>query len=147
MVFHWSLSDNKPPQVFKTLFSILAVLNSVVAWMVSTHPLISKSSSPFNNPLLTVLKAPITIGIISTFLFHSFFKSLARSRFLSFFSLLLCSQPVQHNPQFCKFSFFCLLIIIRSGLRAEIIIIIIIIIYSFRVFPSVLADGFSLEFE
>ena len=28
-----------------------------------------------------------------------------------------------------------------------IIIIIIIIIYSFRVFTSVLADGFSLEFE
>ena len=56
--------------------------------------------------------------------------------------------------------FFFLLIIIRSGLLAKIrwsvymsiiitiiIIIIIINIYSFRVFTSVLADGFSLEFE
>ena len=32
--------------------------------MVSTRPLISKASSPFNNPLVTVPKAPITIGII-----------------------------------------------------------------------------------
>ena len=31
-------------------------------------------------------KAPITIGIIVTFMFHSFFNSLARSRYLSLFS-------------------------------------------------------------
>ena len=31
-------------------------------------------------------KAPITIGTIVTFMFHSFFNSLARSRYLSFFS-------------------------------------------------------------
>ena len=40
--------------------------------MVSTRPPASKSSSPFNNPLITVPKAPITIGIIVTFMFHSF---------------------------------------------------------------------------
>ena len=61
MVFHWSLSDSKSPQVFRTFLSILVVLNNVVVWMVSTRVLISKSSSPFNNPLVTV---PITIGII-----------------------------------------------------------------------------------
>ena len=32
MVFHWSLSNSKSPQ------SILAVLNNVVVWMVSTRP-------------------------------------------------------------------------------------------------------------
>ena len=32
--------------------------------MVSTHPPTSTSSSPFYNPLVTVPKAPITIGII-----------------------------------------------------------------------------------
>ena len=55
--------------------------------MVSTHYLISVSSSPFINPLVTVLRAPITIGIDVTFIFHSFFSYQARSRYLSFFSL------------------------------------------------------------
>ena len=86
MVFHWSLSDNKSPQVSRTLLSILAVLNNAVVWMVSTCPPTSKSSSPFINPFVTVPNAPITIGIIVTCMFHSFFNSVARSRYLSFFS-------------------------------------------------------------
>ena len=86
MVFHWSLSDSKSPQVSSTLLSILAVLNNVVVWMVSTRLPTSKSSCLFNNPLVTVPKAPITIGIILTFIFLSFFNSQARSRYLSFFS-------------------------------------------------------------
>ena len=53
--------------------------------MVSTWPPTSKSSRPFNNPLVTVPKAPITIGIIVTFMFHSLLNSLARSRYLSLF--------------------------------------------------------------
>ena len=86
MVFHWSLSDSKSPQVSRTLLRILAILNNAVVWMVSTRPPSSKSSSPFSNPLVTVLNAPIIIGIIVTCMFHSFFISLARSRYLSFFS-------------------------------------------------------------
>ena len=86
MVFHWRLSDSKSPQVSRTHLSILAVFNHAVVWMVSTRPPTSKSSRPFNNPLVTVPKAPITIGIIVTFMFHSFFNSLARSRYLSLFS-------------------------------------------------------------
>ena len=86
MVFHWGLSDIKSLQVSKILLSILAVLNNVVVWMVSTRPPNSKSSSPFSNPLVTVQNAPITTGIIVTCLFHSFFNPLARSRYLSFFS-------------------------------------------------------------
>ena len=62
MVFHWSLSDSKSPQVSRTLLSILAVL--VVVWMVSTRSSTSKSASPFSNPLVTVQNAPITIIII-----------------------------------------------------------------------------------
>ena len=38
MVFHWSLIDSKSPQISRTLLSILAVLNNVVPWMVSTRP-------------------------------------------------------------------------------------------------------------
>ena len=85
-VFHWSLSDSESPQVSTTLLSILAVLNNAVVWMVSTRPPTSKSSSPFSNPLVTVPNAPITIGIIVTYMFDSFFNSLARLRYLSFFS-------------------------------------------------------------
>ena len=68
MVFGWSLSDSKSPKVSRTLLSILAILNNAVVWMVSTHPPTSKSSSLFNNLLVTVPKAPIMIGIIVTFI-------------------------------------------------------------------------------
>ena len=46
---YWSLSENKYPQVSRTLLSILADLNNAVVWMVSTCPLTSKSSSPLTN--------------------------------------------------------------------------------------------------
>ena len=87
MILHWSLSDSKSPKVSKTRLRILAVLSNAVVWIVSTRPPTSKSSRPFNNPLVIVPNAPITIGTIVTFMFHSFFNSLARSRYLSFFSL------------------------------------------------------------
>ena len=128
MVFHWSLSDSKSPQVSRTLFSNLAVLSNAVIWIVSTRPLTSKSSMPFNNPLVIVPNAPITIGTIVTFMFHSFFNSLARSRYLSFFShsfsFILWSAGTAKSTIlqiFFLFSFFFfLLIIIRAGVLAEI---------------------------
>ena len=87
MVFHWRLSDSKFLHVSRTLPSILAVLNNAAVLMVSTRPPTSKSSRPFNKPLVTMPKAPITIVITVTFIFHSFFfNSLARSRYLSHFS-------------------------------------------------------------
>ena len=54
--------------------------------MVSTRPVISKSSSPCANHSVNVPRAPITIGIIVTFMFLSFSYSLVRSTCLSFFS-------------------------------------------------------------
>ena len=86
MVFHWRLSDIMSPQVSRTLLSILAVFNNAVVWMVPNRLPTSKSSRPFYNPLVTVPKAPATIGIIVTFMFYSFFNSLARSWYLSLFS-------------------------------------------------------------
>ena len=59
MVFHWRLSYSK----FLGLFSVGW---SFSIMLVSTRPPTSKSSRPFNNPLVTVPKAPITIGIIVT---------------------------------------------------------------------------------
>ena len=85
MVFHWSLSDRRSSQVSRTL-NILVDLNNAVVWMVSTRSVISKSSSPFINPLLAVPRVPITIGITATFMFHSFFNSLGKSRYLLLFS-------------------------------------------------------------
>ena len=86
MVFPWSLTDGKSPQISSTRPSILAVLNNVIVWMFSTRPPTSKSSSPFSKPLVTVPNAPITNGIIVTCMFHSFFNSQVRSRYLSLFS-------------------------------------------------------------
>ena len=71
MVFHWSLNDSKSPQVSRTRLRILVVLSNAVIWIVSTRPPTSKYFRPFNNLLVTVPKAPITIV---TFMFHSFFQ-------------------------------------------------------------------------
>ena len=90
--------------------------------MVPTRPLTSKSYRPFSNPLVTVPNAPITIGIIVPCMFHSFFNSLAKSKYLSFFS---------HSFSFTLWSagtamstilqvLFFLLIIIRCCLLAKI---------------------------
>ena len=86
MVFHWSLNDSKSPQASGILLSILTDLNHAVVRTVFTRPVISKSSSPCTNPLVTLLNATITISIIVTFMLHSFFfNSLARSRYLCLF--------------------------------------------------------------
>ena len=64
MVSYWCLSDSKYPQVSRTLLGILADLHNAVVWMVSTRPLISKFASPCIKHLVTVPRAPITIGRI-----------------------------------------------------------------------------------
>ena len=87
MISHWVMSDSKSPQVFRTLLSILADLNKPVIWMVSIRPFISKSTSPSSNPLVTVPRTPITIGIMVTFIFLNAFKSQARSKYLFFYTL------------------------------------------------------------
>ena len=116
MVFHWSLINSKSSQISRTLLSILAVLKNAVVWMVSTRPPTSKSSSPFNNPLVTVLKAPITIGKIITFTFPTFFTSLVRSRYFYFFShsfsFILWSDRTAKSTilQILFFFFFCLFV-------------------------------------
>ena len=122
MVFHWSLSDSKSPQVSRTRLRILAVLSNAIGWILSTRPPTSKSSRSFINPLVIVPNAPITIGLIVTFMFHSFFNSLARSIYLFFFSqsfwFILWSAGTAKST-ILQVHFF-LLIIIRSGLLAGI---------------------------
>ena len=121
MVVYWSLGDNKSPQVSGTLLSILADLSNAVVWIVSTRPLISNSSSPFTNHLVSVPRAPITIGITITFMFYSFFYSLARSKYLSFFSLSFdFTLWSAETAKFTILQVLFLLTIIRVGLLAEI---------------------------
>ena len=120
MVFHWGLCDKKSHQVSWTFLSILAVLSNTVIWIVSTRPPTFKFSRPFSNPLFIVPK--ITISTTVTLMFHSFFNFLARSRYLSFFSqsfsFILWSAGTAKSTIF-QILFF-LLILIRSGLLAEI---------------------------
>ena len=153
MGFHWSLSDSKSPQVSRTSLSILAVLNNAVVWMVSTRPPTSKSSSSFSNPLVTVLNAPITSGIIVTCTFHSFFNSLPRPRYLSFFSqsfsFILWSAGTAKSTILQVL--FLLLIIIKSGLLAGIRLSVCMLkshrSHSLRFFTTVLVGSLSLHSE
>ena len=122
MVFHWSLSDSKSPQVSRTLLISLSVFSNVVVWMVSTRFPTSKSSSPFNNPLVTVPKAPITIGIIVTFIFHSFFQFPRKAEvifllltFLQVYSVVSRDSKVQNfaSPLFLLIIIIIIIIIIN----------------------------------
>ena len=120
MIFPRRLSDRKSLQVSRTLLSTLADSNNTVVWMISIRPLISKSSSPFTKPLWIVSSALITVGITVTFIFHTFFSSLARSSYLRFFFLVLlfslCFAETA-SLLFGRFShlFIFLLTITRSG--------------------------------
>ena len=123
MVLYWSLIVSKSSQVSRTLLSILTVLNNAVVRIVSTRSPTSKTFSPFYDPLVTLPKAPITVSIIVIFMFHSFFNSLKRSRYLSFFSysfsFILWSVGTAKST-ILQILFFFLLIIIRFGFLAEI---------------------------
>ena len=149
MVLHWSLSDVKSPQVSKTRLRILAVLSNAVVRIVSTCPPISKSSRPFNNPLVIVPNAPITIGTIVTSMFHSFFNSQARSRYLSFFSLsfrfILWSAGIAKSTILQIFFFF--FVDYYEVWSSGRVIIIIIHVCSNWCFCLVLFYGLSTLFE
>ena len=68
MVFHWSLSDSKYPQISRTLLSILVDFNNAIIWILSTRPPISNSSGPLIKEIVS--STPITIGITVTFRFY-----------------------------------------------------------------------------
>ena len=75
-ISRWFLAGvrhSKSPHVSRTLLSILADLDNAVVLLVSTCFLISKTSSLCTNLLVTVLRAPIALGITITFMFFIFF--------------------------------------------------------------------------
>ena len=77
MVFHWSLSDSKSPQVSRTLLSILAVLNNAVVWMASTR-LLTSMSSRTHLRILAVVIIIIMIIIIIIIILRVFHTSVSR---------------------------------------------------------------------
>ena len=99
-----SLSHIKSPQVSRTFLSILAVLNDVILWIVTTRYLISKSSSPFNNPLVTVPKALITIGVNYYYYYYyyywEFFTSVIPDSFPLEFEWHYISSSLQDSSQY-----------------------------------------------
>ena len=115
MVFHWSLSDRKSLQVSRTLLSILAVLNNVVVWMVSTRPPTSKSFKPSSYctkstnhnwynchphfPQFFQFSCKVEVSILRFILFQ-------------FYSVVIRNSKVDN---FASSPFLLLLIIIRSG--------------------------------
>ena len=107
MIFHLGLSESKSPKVSRTFLSILVDFCNTVVWIVSTRLFISKSSSPFINPLVTVARALIIIGINFTCSTVFSVSYLDRGIYsFHFLLILLCDQPGQISPQFCTFSFF-----------------------------------------
>ena len=108
-IFHWSLSDSKSPQVSRTFLGILVVLK-IYEWSPHVRQLPSPSGSLIIL-LLTVPKAPITIGIIVTCTVHIFFNSLARylSFFSHFFNFILWSTGTAKST-ILQFFFFCWLL-------------------------------------
>ena len=165
MVSHWSLSGNKSPYVSRTILSILANLYNAEVWMVSTRPLISKSSSTCINHLVTVPRGPITNGITVTFMFLSFFNVLIPLfAFFQFYSVVVGRDSKIHNSA----SWLLLGLIVRPRLRDRLVsqkprgvcashspgqtlgwayTILLSFITLLEFFTSVLTDGFSLEFE
>ena len=109
---HRSLSDNKSPQVSRTLISILADLISAVVWIEWILPLISNSSSVFSRHLRSFSRAQTTISVTVTLVFHTFFSSPARSKhlfsfhFISFFPHGLQERQNLLNEKFFSSSFF-----------------------------------------
>ena len=112
MVFHWSLSNNKSPQVFKTLLSILADLSNAVVWIVSTRPLISESSKSLYQSFGDCDKDTNYNGYHRQFPFPRLFQfpNKVEVLILLFTFFHFYSVQGQQSPQFCKFSFFCWLL-------------------------------------
>ena len=106
MTSNWSLSDSKSLQVTRTILSILADLDNILTWMVSSNSLISKSSSPCSNSVVTVPSAPVKNGITVTSILHSFFQFSSKVYVLLSIFAFFQFQVERQSSQSGKFVFF-----------------------------------------
>ena len=102
LVFYWNLKYGKSLQVSKTLLRILADLNNAVVWISLIFCPISNWFSFFFQNFEKRSSAPVTTGITVNFIFGSFSRSLARSKYFSIFPfsfcLTLCGPMEKPNP-------------------------------------------------
>ena len=82
LVFH---ERQQFPQITRTLLSILAILNYFLIWMISSLPLISKSSSTCTNSYGDCMEYTNYNWYHCHFHVPLFFHSLARSWYLNLF--------------------------------------------------------------
>ena len=110
MVFHCSLSDSMSPQVSRTFLSILADLNNVVILKVSSCPLISKSSCPRANHLVTIKGTTIT-NVLPSLSSSIFFQFSRKVKVLTSLFVFLQLYPVVNRIGKVHYSpnslFFC----------------------------------------
>ena len=133
--FHWILGDSKCRQVFRTLLSILADLNNAVVWMIAARTSISIFTNPNTKPLGIISSAPITIDITVTFIFHSFFSSLARSKYSS--SILFSLIFTQWFTGTAKSIIWQVLWLLLS--------LLLLLLFLWEFFPPGLVDGLPSE--
>ena len=117
MLSPWSFCDIKSPQVHRTLLSNLPDLKYAVVSMVSTHRLISMSSSSFMNMYWTNQLLWVSLSLSCSIVF----SSLARSRYL--FLFLVSFSFTLWSVEMAKSTIrqvVYLLNITRSGLQADI---------------------------
>ena len=89
VVFHWGLRDSKSSRVSRTHLSILDDFSSAMVWVVSILSLVYNLVNLLSKRLGNFPRAPTTIAITVTIMFHSLFSSRARSKLLLLSSLLL----------------------------------------------------------
>ena len=123
------------------------------------HYTLGTTYRPFNNPLVTVPRAPVTIGIIVTFMFYSccFFYSLSRSSYLFFFShsfsLILWSAGTTKST-ILQVLFFCWLLydlVFWSRLLSYLLLLLLLLLLLFYFAPclffTLLTGGFLQKSE
>ena len=101
----WQQVSSRLQEPFSVFWPIFAML--LFGWSLLDLKFL-KFYSFYQHPEI-VPSAPLTVGITVTFLFHSFFSSLARSKYLSLFTVLwfsLSDPPRWQSPLFDRFSFF-----------------------------------------
>ena len=105
MVFHWSLSVSKSPQISSQYFGRSKQWCCLDGLYTSSNFHLFR---PLSKPFRTIPSAQITIGITITLMFHSFLSSQASSKFLFSLSLIFHSvvrwDSKVHNTVISLFS-------------------------------------------
>ena len=111
------LGDSKSPQNSRTFLRILAEFRMTVFCSATILVSIPISLSLLWRSLGVVPKAPITIGMICTLIFHNFLSSLARSWYFSSFSNSIVSTRLSYGiaKSTIRHSFFTLSLMTKSG--------------------------------